>query len=436
MPVNITVYRPDQIGGCITVIENNGRKLIIDLGANLPGEDDDVDELAAYGPVGEITRGADAIMYTHYHSDHIGLQRYLPPELRGRQWIGKTAKKVLLWSHSNKPSAGWWKTQLEQMNEYSAPTPVTIADTFVVTPYYVSHGAADSNMLCVDTGGLRIVHTGDYRGHGYLSKGLDSVLERIGRVDVLITEGTMIRSGQSEPVLTEDELKKQMAEIMRQYKFVFVLAGAMDKERMATIHQANLEAAPGRAFVVDAHQAGFLDIVTDEIRTLRENAKAGAIVKGKLFDFSDIQRVVLGPDALQKYGDSGFCMIVHGSQQYRECISATLAGMSDEQRKQAVLVYSMWPGYIGMDSAARIDDYVRVCLLFPRRHVKTLHTSGHADPATIAKVCTRLNPSLAIIPIHRDKEADFEALDIDKQLKSKILTGNKKFSDRVRITLK
>jgi len=38
MKPKITVYRPNQIGGCITEIESSkGTKIIIDVGSNLPG---------------------------------------------------------------------------------------------------------------------------------------------------------------------------------------------------------------------------------------------------------------------------------------------------------------------------------------------------------------------------------------------------------------
>ena len=39
--MKITVYRPNQIGGCITEIESKaGTRIIIDIGSNLPGNQD------------------------------------------------------------------------------------------------------------------------------------------------------------------------------------------------------------------------------------------------------------------------------------------------------------------------------------------------------------------------------------------------------------
>lgn len=54
--MRITIHRANQIGGCITIIEHNGCKIIIDLGSNLPGScqeelsKDDIDTLTA-GPM-------------------------------------------------------------------------------------------------------------------------------------------------------------------------------------------------------------------------------------------------------------------------------------------------------------------------------------------------------------------------------------------------
>jgi ribonuclease J len=64
----ITVYRPNQIGGCITEIESSkGTKIIIDVGSNLPGikVNEEVD-------VPELTKNCNGVFITHYHGDHLG----------------------------------------------------------------------------------------------------------------------------------------------------------------------------------------------------------------------------------------------------------------------------------------------------------------------------------------------------------------------------
>lgn len=69
--MNIKVYRgANQIGGCITEISTNGCKILIDFGSNLPGNE--TGELSDE-QIQMITAGADAVFYTHYHGDHVGL---------------------------------------------------------------------------------------------------------------------------------------------------------------------------------------------------------------------------------------------------------------------------------------------------------------------------------------------------------------------------
>ena len=77
--MKITLHRPNQIGGCITEIESSkGTKIFIDLGHNLPREDEEApDEYASIEAIAELTKDAKAIFYTHIHGDHIDLFKYV-----------------------------------------------------------------------------------------------------------------------------------------------------------------------------------------------------------------------------------------------------------------------------------------------------------------------------------------------------------------------
>lgn len=54
-------------------------------------------------------------------------------------------------------------------------------------------------------------------------------------------------------------------------------------------------------------------------------------------------------------------------------------------------------------------------------YVYDIHTSGHADPATIAEILTLLNPTEGIIGIHKESDASLSTLDISDELKAKIM---------------
>ena len=94
--MRITVYRGNQIGGCITeIVSAAGTKIFIDLGHNLPnGGEDAPDELDSDEAILELTHGAQAILYTHIHGDHIGLFNHVPEGIK--QYIGPLAKDLML----------------------------------------------------------------------------------------------------------------------------------------------------------------------------------------------------------------------------------------------------------------------------------------------------------------------------------------------------
>lgn len=94
--MKITIHRGiNQIGGCITEIATEEARIMIDLGQNLPDNQGNVnDSLQSKVAIEELCAGVDAIFYTHYHGDHVGLMGFVPASVR--QFIGAEAKEVML----------------------------------------------------------------------------------------------------------------------------------------------------------------------------------------------------------------------------------------------------------------------------------------------------------------------------------------------------
>lgn len=280
--MRITIHRGiDQIGGCITEIATDKAKIIIDLGQNLPdGEGVVNDEFANLDAIEKITKDIDAIFYTHYHGDHLGLFHLVRNSIT--QYIGKVAKRVALCKHQRlsfikdrKEQSEKEIARIEAMQSFESQQMIKVGDIKII-PYFVSHSAYDAYMFLIEANGTRILHTGDFREHGYLGKGLLPTIEKLilkqGEVDFLITEGTML-ARLDERVRHENELKREVVELMKQYKNVFVLCSSTDMERLATFHAANQE-MNSRPFVCDDFQQSVLEIFSDT---------AGK--KSALFDF-------------------------------------------------------------------------------------------------------------------------------------------------------
>ena len=94
--IKVIIHRgTNQIGGCLTEIQSdNGTKILIDIGANLPDSNGKIrPEIELEG----LTIGKpsyDAIFITHYHGDHIGLYNKIKPEIP--IYIGKISKGIYM----------------------------------------------------------------------------------------------------------------------------------------------------------------------------------------------------------------------------------------------------------------------------------------------------------------------------------------------------
>lgn len=422
--MKITIHRGiDQIGGCITEIATDKARILIDLGQNLPdGEGVVNDGFANFEVIEELTKNIDAIIYTHYHGDHLGLFHLVPDSIS--QHIGKVAKRVVLCKHQRLAFIKERKEQsekeiakIEVMQSFQSQQTIVVGDMQII-PYFVCHSAYDAYMFLIEANGKRILHTGDFRGHGYLSKGLLPTIKKLilkrGKIDFLITEGTML-SRLDERVRHENELKTAIIELMKQYKNVFVLCSSTDMERLATFHAANQETG-NRPFVCDDFQKSVLEIFSDT---------AGK--KSALFEFGEPYTFRKENDKLIHWmQDWGFSMLVRATYKFNDYIDFLLPLL---EKDNTILIYSMWKEYINPQSKHANKRYLDFIYKFPR--ISKIHTSGHASSDCLADVCNLVNPTTGIIPIHSENSAHYKKLPIKEELKDKIITETKKIEDMV-----
>lgn len=77
-------------------------------------------------------------------------------------------------------------------------------------------------MFLIEADGKRIWHTGDYREHGYRGKNLFPTLEEYATdIDVLITEGTMLKSEGS--CIHERRVSDEMQREMQAFKYAHIV---------------------------------------------------------------------------------------------------------------------------------------------------------------------------------------------------------------------
>ena len=291
----------------------------------------------------------------------------------------------------------------ERMIPFKERERIVVNNSIIVTPYFVSHSAFDAYMFLIECEGKKILHTGDFRRHGYLGKGLFPTLEKfIGKVDLLITEGTML-GRQQETVVTEQQIQQNTIQALRQHKYIFALCSSTDIDRLASFHAACK--ATGRLFLVDDYQNNVLKVFSEY---------SGK--KSSLYNF-DHSFELRGHKAyriekISKYlRNKGFLMPVRMNSSW--LIEDMMQVFTDEA---PWLIYSMWAGYAEENGKNTLENVVAIRHIFGEHILgerifddikKVFHTSGHADIKTLQEVCEAVSPSIGVIPIHKDAETQY-----------------------------
>lgn len=400
--MNITIHRgANQIGGCITEISTDGAKILIDLGSNLPNGQ--VRELTKK-EVSSITKDADAIFYTHYHGDHVGLFHLVPKSVP--QYIGTGAKEVMLCKYQTLAKHTDLEKEVEaikRFNTYKVYTDIIIKKKIKIRPYYVSHSAFDAYMFLIKVEGKTILHTGDFRTHGYLGKGLEYILREVQfNVDFLIIEGTTL-GRKNEKMICEYDIKENTFKHLRSFrnKYTFALCSSTDIDRLSSFYNACKDA--GRVFICDSYQKEMLGIFS-------RHTYSRGFYFNDLFTLNDYT----SPNVYRYLRKKGFFMLIRPSM--KTIVEKMLKTYNNYP---AYLIYSMWQGYYNGTPEQVNPQIVEIRQLF-EDHILDgtrdgFHTSGHANVETIQKVCRLLNPRIGIIPIHKEASSSFTSLEIAKE---------------------
>lgn len=252
--MKIVIHRGShQVGGCVTEIYTEKTRIFIDMGSELPDEDGNIPAEAL--SIDGVTKGAircDGIFFTHYHGDHIGMLSKIMPDVP--MFMGEAAKEIYL-ALQKRISPGL-VAMIERIKTFSPGVKVELGD-IAVTPFMVDHSAFDAYMFLIESDGKRILHTGDYRAHGFRGKSLLPVLNKyIGPVDILLTEGTMLSRDDSYTI-SEHDLQQQARNLLKKYKYVFVICASTNIDRIASFHEATPR---GKYFLCDSYQKDIIEI--------------------------------------------------------------------------------------------------------------------------------------------------------------------------------
>lgn len=378
----------NQIGGVFTEISSKEAKIIIDFG-------DDLDEVKRLEQIEGLNIGEptyDGVIITHNHQDHMGRIDEILPQVP--VYMSDLSRKIFETVFCFSKTKG--KIKRETIN-IEDEVPFTIKD-MTITPYIVDHSAYNSFMILIEANGKRILHTGDFRNHGYKGVILPQILKKIGKVDLLITEGTTLSRPQIKSK-TEEELALEIAQKTKNYDQVLMLMSTTNIDRVTTMQKVANRS--GKTVIHDIVLSNVLQLVTQRIPNALNSKNIGVFLPRNNYIKKDLEEYKQFIEPFQER------IKETGKKLHDKFIMNIRASMLQDIEKlklekgildNACIVYSMWEGY-------KVDSYKKFIHRIKELKIDILdlHVSGHADYTAINQVLKITNPNV-VIPIHTENK--------------------------------
>lgn len=373
----------NQIGGCITEIISKNTRILIDFG-------NDLEDTKESFELDGLTYGKskyNAVFITHSHMDHIGLINKINEDIP--IYVEENSLKIY---NITCDFCGEDKLT-RKINTFKIYDEIQIND-IKVTPYRVDHSSYNSCMFLIECDGKKILHTGDFRLHGRKKDETLNNLKRIGKIDLLITEGTSLSRNTLE-YSTEETLEKETLEYMKKYDQVFIIHSSTNIDRTISFIKSALKS--GKNYILDL----FTYSLNKEVNmNIKVDYKRIFVWKPLRYYFKN-----------QKFKSEYMDFDTSSFFGKRYAMNAKVSMLEDIKKLKekglitnACLIYSMWNGYIKKEEKLKnfIDEIKNMGIEF-----KELHTSGHADISSMKKLNKIVNPNKTIV-IHTENKKEID----------------------------
>ncbi|NIR52696.1 MBL fold metallo-hydrolase [candidate division KSB1 bacterium] len=400
--MKVCIHRgTEEIGGNCIELDQDGKRIVLDIGLPLDaGEcDDKRNLLPRVKGFKEKDDSLLSVIISHPHQDHFGLATYLRSEIPVA--IGSAATRILEIAAHFSPAGASFKNNFPLENGNS----LTFGP-FRITPFLVDHSAYDAYSILVEAGGKRLFYSGDFRAHGRKANLFEKLIKEPPKdIDVLLMEGTIIgRNSKKEPT-TEDDLISEFQNVFKNTEgLCMVWTSSQNIDRIVTIYKAcKME---GRRLIMDLYTAEILRATGN--RAIPQGTWAGVKLFLTEYQRRDVKRKGIFEE-VNRYRINR----IYPENLAEEAANSVLlfrpkmAGDLEKTGclKKASLIYSLWEGYLNMDSQRSFRHWMDGNQI----PLTKIHTSGHASVKDLERFAKAINPKV-LVPIHTFHPKGFETI--------------------------
>lgn len=407
----LTIHRGShEIGGSCVELKSRNSRIVIDIGVPIvtpSGKKFDIkdhknlstEELIASNILPNVkglykqdsSNNIDGLLISHAHIDHYGLYNFVDKDIQ--YYLGEATHRLIGLSNIFIEDRG----TIKKYTYIKDGTPFQIGG-FTITPYLMDHSAFDAYAFLIEAEGKKLFYSGDFRSHGRKGKLFYKFLRTAPEgINALLLEGTHIE-GKPSIFKTEEAVEKKIAEILSNNKsIVFGIASSQNIDRMVSFYKAAKNT--GRLFVIDVYTANILAGIGK--RTIPYPSKKYPKIrvffpphpcdklksKGKKDMMYKFSRYKITKDEISKKLSNVFMMV-------RPSVKSFIEGIKNIGASP--VIYSMWEGYM---KDVGNKDFIKYITKGDDSLIHYIHTSGHADVATLKELVDITKPK-KIIPIH------------------------------------
>jgi ribonuclease J len=426
VPPRITCYGGvGEIGGNKFVLEDRGVKVVLDFGTGFSDGSDYFDssisprgvngagdlfefdllpqipglyseEALQNTSVEYVEPEFDAVVLSHYHSDHTGRIEYVDPKIP--VFCGETTSLI----HDAYSASTGSPLRGHTIRRFRTGNKFTIGP-MEFRPIHVDHSIPGAYGFVIHTSDGTMAYTGDFRFHGpagFMTRDfVDSAREE--KPKLLLTEGTRVGPGDDTANLSETAVRKQALKIVRGTKsLVFSTFRGNDVDRVNTFFDACQET--GRRLVVSMKVAVLLEKLKSDrgLRVPRVGRDVDVYLRRKKtgkFDDSDyyawerpfIARGLTAEDIRKRQGEVFLHLEVWNFPELIDIkpdrggtyIHAATEAFNEEGEKEEALITN-WVEHVGFRYAQ-------------------LHASGHASGSEVEELVRGISAK-KVVPVHTE----------------------------------